>query len=77
MVARKNKYAGLIVALIGLCILGLAHSGNVFAKSKKVRLNVGFGSEEVLENLQTTPLQISNHACRTWYDEAPSKGALS
>ena len=48
MVARKNKYAGLIVCLIGICIFGLAISGNVLAKSKKVRLNVGFGAEEVL-----------------------------
>ena len=55
MEARKNKYAVLIVALIGICALGLVLSGNVFAKSKKVRLNVGFGAEEVLENLQTTP----------------------
>jgi len=45
---KKNKYAGLIVCLIGICIFGLAISGNVLAKSKKVRLNVGFGAEEVL-----------------------------
>ncbi|MCP4628998.1 MAG: peptide ABC transporter substrate-binding protein [bacterium] len=72
MVARKNKYAGLIVGLIGICILGLAFSGNVFAKSKKVRLNVGFGAEEVLENLQTTPLQVNEMGAVYWplvYDQ--------
>ena len=62
MVTRKNKFA----ALVGVCILGLALSGNVFAKSKKVRLNVGFGSEEVLENLQTTPLQINEMGAVYW-----------
>ena len=66
MVATKNKYAGIIVGLIVLCILALAFSGNVFAKSKKVRLDVGFGSEEVLENLQTTPLQVNEMGAVYW-----------
>jgi len=52
MVERKKKYTGLIVCLIGICILGLSLSGNVFAKSKKSRVSVGFPSEEALENLQ-------------------------
>lgn len=72
MVARKNKFAGLGVCLIGICIFGLAFSGNVLAKSKKVRLNVGFGSEEVLENLQTTPLQVNEMGAVYWplvYDQ--------
>jgi peptide/nickel transport system substrate-binding protein len=72
MVARKNKYAGLIVCLIGICIFGLAFSGNVLAKSKKIRLNVGFGAEEVLENLQTTPLQVNEMGAVYWplvYDQ--------
>jgi peptide/nickel transport system substrate-binding protein len=72
MVTRKYKYTVFVVCLIGIFILGLAFSGNVFAKSKKVRLNVGFGSEEVLENLHTTPLQVSEMGAVYWplvYDQ--------
>jgi len=54
MVERKNRFAGLIVCLIGTCIFGLALSGNALAKSKKIRLNVGFGSEEVMDRISTT-----------------------
>jgi len=72
MIVRKRNYTSLNVCLIGICIIGLAFSGNVFAKSKKVRLNVGFGSEEVLANLQTTPLQITEMGAVYWplvYDQ--------
>jgi len=72
MLERKNKYTGLIACLIGLCILGLVFSGNGFAESKKVRLNVGFGSEEVLENLQTGPFQVTEMGAVYWplvYDQ--------
>ena len=53
MVGRKNKHTGLVVCLIGICILVFAFSGNVLAKSKKARLSVGFTTEEALANLQT------------------------
>jgi len=72
MVGRENKYAGLIVCLIGICILGLTFSGSVLAKSKKVRLNVGFGSEEVLESLQTGPFAVNEMGAVYWplvYDQ--------
>ena len=72
MVGRKNKHTGLVVCLIGICILVFTFSERVFAKSKKVRLNVGFGSEEVLENLQTTPLQVNEMGAVYWplvYDQ--------
>ena len=72
MVGRKNKHTGLVVCLIGICILVFTFSESVFAKSKKVRLNVGFGSEEVLENLQTTPLQVNEMGAVYWplvYDQ--------
>jgi peptide/nickel transport system substrate-binding protein len=72
MVKRKNKSAVSIVCLIGLCILSLTLSGTVFAKAKKVRLNVGFGSEEVLETLQTGPFQVNEMGAVYWplvYDQ--------
>jgi peptide/nickel transport system substrate-binding protein len=53
MVGRKNKHTGLVVCLMGICILMLTFSGNVLAKSKKARLSVGFTTEEALANLQT------------------------
>ncbi len=71
MVERKRNYTTLIAYLIGICILGLAFSGNAFAK-KKIRLNVGFGSEEMLSNLQTTPFQNSEMGSVYWqlvYDQ--------
>ena len=71
MAERKRKYTTLIACLIGICILGLAFSGNAFAK-KKVRLNVGFGSEEMLSTLQTTPFQNSEMGSVYWqlvYDQ--------
>jgi len=72
MEAGKNRYTGLIACLIGICVFGLAFSGSAIAKSKKVRLNVGFGSEEVLESLQTTPLQVNEMGAVYWplvYDQ--------
>ena len=72
MMGGKNKLLGLVVCAIGLCIVVFAFPGNTDAKSKKVRLNVGFGSEEVLENLHTTPLQVSEMGAVYWplvYDQ--------
>ena len=72
MVRRKNKYTEVIVCLIGICILGLSFSGNVSAKSKKTRLNVGFGSEEVLKSLQTGPYAVNEMGAVYWplvYDQ--------
>ena len=72
MSGRKNKYTGLVVCLIGICIFGVVFSSDVSAKSKKIRLNVGFGSEEVLKSLQTTPLQINEMGAVFWplvYDQ--------
>jgi peptide/nickel transport system substrate-binding protein len=70
MAGRTTKYTGLMLCLI--FILGSIFSGNVFAKSKKVRLNVGFGSEEVLENLQTSPFMNNEMGSVYWplvYDQ--------
>jgi len=72
MVGRKQRYTELVICLLGICILGLSFSGSVLAKSKKIRLNVGFGAEEVLENLQTTPLQVNEMGAVYWplvYDQ--------
>ena len=72
MMKSKNKYTVPIVCLIGICILSLTLCGTAFAKSKKVRLNVGFGSEEVLENLQTTTFQLNEMGAIYWplvYDQ--------
>jgi len=71
MAELKRRYTMPMLCLIGLCIIGLAFSGNAFAK-KKVRLNVGFGSEEVLKTLQTTPFQVSEMGAVFWplvYDQ--------
>ncbi|MBW2177116.1 MAG: peptide ABC transporter substrate-binding protein [Deltaproteobacteria bacterium] len=71
MVERKTRYAGIVACLIGICILSLAFSENALAK-KKIRLNVGFGSEEVLKTLQTTPFQVSEMGAVFWplvYDQ--------
>ncbi|MCP4020989.1 MAG: peptide ABC transporter substrate-binding protein [Desulfobacteraceae bacterium] len=72
MVERKNKYIGLMVCLISMYILGLTFSGTALAKSKKVRLNVGFGSEEVMESLQTGTFAINEMGAVYWplvYDQ--------
>ena len=72
MAGRVSKSTKLLVCLVGLAILGLNLPGEGLAKSKKVRLNVGFGSEEVLENLQTTPLQVNEMGAVYWplvYDQ--------
>ena len=72
MAERNTKYTGFMACLIGMCILGLIFSGNVFAKAKKVRLNVGFGAEEVLESLQTGPYAVNEMGAVYWplvYDQ--------
>jgi peptide/nickel transport system substrate-binding protein len=72
MVERRNKRTGIIACLIGICILGLVFSGSALAKSKKVRLNVGFGAEEVLESLQTGPYAVNEMGAIYWplvYDQ--------
>jgi len=47
MVGRKTRYTWILMCLIGLCIIGLVFSGTALAKSKKIRLNVGWGTEQV------------------------------
>ena len=72
MGGRRNRKIGLTICLIGICIIGLAFCANALAKSKKIRLNVGFGAEEVLDNLQTTPFQITEMGAVYWplvYDQ--------
>ena len=72
MAGRVSKSTKLLVCLIGIAILGLNLPGEGLAKSKKVRLNVGFGSEEVLENMQTTNLQVNEMGAVFWplvYDQ--------
>jgi peptide/nickel transport system substrate-binding protein len=72
MVGRRNKYTGLMVCLIGICILGLSFSGSVLAKSKKSRVSVGFGSEEVLKSMQTGPYAVNEMGAVYWplvYDQ--------
>ena len=72
MVGRKNKHVDLIMCLIGIFILGLIFSGNVLAKSKKIRLNVGFGSEEVMESMQTGTYAVNEMGAVFWpliYDQ--------
>jgi len=67
----KRKSTTLIVCLICMCILSLAFSGNALAK-KKIRVNVGFGSEEVLDTLQTSPFQVTEMGSVYWplvYDQ--------
>ncbi len=72
MVAKKRRFSGPIMCLIVLIIFGLIFCGNAFAKKKKLRVNVGFGSEEVLKTLQTTPFQVSEMGAVFWplvYDQ--------
>ncbi len=72
MMGKINRLLRLVVCAIALYIVVFAVPGNTDAKSKKVRLNVGFGSEEVLENLQTTPLQVTEMGAVYWplvYDQ--------
>ena len=72
MAGRVSKSTKLLVCLVGIAILGLNLPGEGLAKSKKVRLNVGFGSEEVLENMQTTNLQVNEMGAVFWplvYDQ--------
>ena len=71
MLVGKRRFSGPIVCLIVIFILGLIFCGNAFAK-KKLRVNVGFGSEEVLKTLQTTPFQVSEMGAVFWplvYDQ--------
>jgi len=72
MVASKVRYTRVLMGLIGMCILGLAFSGNVLAGSEKIRVNVGFGTEEVLDNLTVGPFSNSEMGTVFWplvYDQ--------
>ena len=72
MMGKTNKLLYVVVCAIALGIVVFAYPENIEAKSQKVRLNVGFGSEEVLENLHTTPLQVSEMGAVYWplvYDQ--------
>lgn len=67
-----KKQVSLMACLIGMCILGLVFSGSVYAKEKKVRLNVGFDSEEVMKTLQTGPFAVGEMGAVYWplvYDQ--------
>jgi len=72
MVERKTRYTGVLMCLIGLCILGLIFSGNALAGSKKIRLNVGWGAEQAAENLQTGTFATGSMGSVYWplvYDQ--------
>ncbi len=72
MVESKTRDTGVLMCLIGICILGLVFSGNALAAAKKNRLNVGFGTEEVLDDLKVGPFANSEMGCVFWplvYDQ--------
>jgi ABC-type transport system substrate-binding protein len=72
MVERKARYTGILMCLIGICILGLIFSGNALAGSKKIRLNVGWGAEQAAKNLQTGSFAVNTMGCVYWslvYDQ--------
>jgi len=72
MAERKARYTGVLVCLISLCILGLVFSGNTLAGSKKIRLNVGWGTDQMAENLQTGSFAVNSMGSIFWplvYDQ--------
>jgi ABC-type transport system substrate-binding protein len=72
MVGRKTRYTWVLMCLIGLCIIGLVFSGTTLAGSKKTRLNVGWGAEQVAENLQTGSFAVNSMGSVYWplvYDQ--------
>jgi len=72
MVERIERSTGILICLISICIIGLVFSGNALAKSKKIRLNVGWGGEQVADNLQTGTFAVNSMGSVYWplvYDQ--------
>jgi len=72
MVGRKNKHIDLIMCLIGIFILGLIFSRPCIGHCKFDRVNVGFGSEEVMESMQTGTYAVNEMGAVFWplvYDQ--------
>ncbi len=72
MIERRAGYTGILMYLIGLCIIGLVFSGNALAGAKKVRLNVGWGVEQAADNLQTGTFATGSMGSVYWplvYDQ--------